>query len=620
VKLVHFELQIDGGPETYRVKVAGVPATHTFRSPLSPAELAGFWSWLSAGDRGSRNFEPEPAEGDPAREIGARLFRALFVGDVRIALERAAARARSRRSRLRLRLSFAAPELTALPWELLYDPEKEEFLFWSHHNSLLRSVDTQAERRPLLVDSPLRMLILSSRPEDKPRLALDEEVAMIRSALSGLTDAKRLTIDWIDRPTLPQLAEHLDEHECHIVHFLGHGGFDESEGGALLFEEESGAHRPVRHDILGELLDHEPLRLVVLNACEGARGSVERPFSGVAQRLAKRGVPAVIAMQCPVDDRMAVEFAWYFYRALAKNGRPGQSLAEARRALLTRGYQKGWCIPALYLQAEDGELLRTRDAALRMWAKAGAGLAALALAAAVALRVNDAPPPVPSAECPSPPGLEMLFRRISPGTFKMGGTQKPAKPVHQVILTRPFCLGIYEVTQKQWEAVMHSNPSEKIGPDLPVQRVSWNDAQAFITALNVLDAQGHYRLPSEAEWEYAARAGNTSAKARDLSKYGNCGDGEDGFESISPVGSFRPNRWGLYDMVGNVSEWVGDWSSEAYEAGTATNPTGPATGTRRVRRGGSFDVKVCNAVARNKTEPDQGPSDVGLRVVRAPVR
>lgn len=617
MRLVHFELQIDGGPETYRVKVVGVPATHTFAAPMSPSELAGFWSWLSGGDRGVRNFEPEPAAGDPAREIGARLFRALFVGAVRIELEKAKARAQSRRTRLRLRLAFGAAELTALPWELLFDPEREEFLFWSHHNSLLRSVDTQAERRPLLVDGPLRMLILSSRPEDKPGLALDEEVAMIRSALSGLTDAKRLAIDWIDRPTLPQLAEYLDEHECHIVHFLGHGGFDESEGGALLFEEEGGAHRPVRHDILGELLDHEPLRLVVLNACEGARGSVERPFSGVAQRLAKRGVPAVIAMQCPVDDHMAVEFAWYFYRALAKNGRPGQSLAEARRALLARGYQKGWCIPALYLQAEDGELLKTWDAAVRMWAKAGAGLAVLALAAALAL--TDGPPPMPSPECPSPPGLEMLFRKIPAGKFSMGSTLKANKPVHEVILSRPFCLGMYEVTQKQWEAVMHSNPSDKVGDDLPVQRVSWNDAQKFVVALNVLDPEGWYRLPSEAEWEYAARAGNLSAKARDLSKYGNCG-GDDDFLSISPGGAFKPNRWGLYDMVGNVSEWVADWWLEGYEPGMVTDPTGPATGTRRVRRGGSFDVKVCNAVARNHTEPDQGPSDVGLRVVRAPVR
>jgi hypothetical protein len=95
VRLVHFELQIDGGPEAYRVKVAGEPATHTFPPPLSPAELARFWSWLSAGERGTRNFEPEPAAGDPAREIGARLFRALFVGDVQVALERAEARARS---------------------------------------------------------------------------------------------------------------------------------------------------------------------------------------------------------------------------------------------------------------------------------------------------------------------------------------------------------------------------------------------------------------------------------------------------------------------------------------------------------------------------------------------
>jgi formylglycine-generating enzyme required for sulfatase activity len=230
--------------------------------------------------------------------------------------------------------------------------------------------------------------------------------------------------------------------------------------------------------------------------------------------------------------------------------------------------------------------------------------------------------------CPPPPGVEMELVLIQPGTFQMGSTLRDddAEPVHAVTLTHPFCIGAHEVTQGQWEAVLGADakPSRFPGLDRPVERVSWDDAQRFLAALNRLAGGPFFRLPTEAEWEYAARAGTTTAysfgdEPQELPRFGNCLSREldDRFDRTAPVGSFAPNPWGLFDVHGNVWEWVADRYAP-YPAAAAVDPTGPATGDERVRRGGgsSNRTQLCRSATRSHSKPEARSQEVGLRVAR----
>jgi len=193
---------------------------------------------------------------------------------------------------------------------------------------------------------------------------------------------------------------------------------------------------------------------------------------------------------------------------------------------------------------------------------------------------------------------------------------------HEVTLTKPFYMGKYEVTQEQWERVMGNNPSCRAkGAKLSVTDVSWEDCQEFIKKLNA-KTNGDYRLPTEAEWEYACRAGTTTAYS-----FGDTITPKDAnfFDSmIEPsgstkqVGSYKPNAFGLYDMHGNVWEWCEDWFGEYPFA--VTDPKGPATGEYRVLRGGSFFFYV--SIARSSYRFDYSPTIrlnyYGFRLARTP--
>ena len=221
-------------------------------------------------------------------------------------------------------------------------------------------------------------------------------------------------------------------------------------------------------------------------------------------------------------------------------------------------------------------------------------------------------------------GVEIAMVFVEGGTFTMGATSEQGSdagsdesPTHQVTLSS-FMIGKYEVTQALWTAVMGSNPSYFKGDDLPVEYVSWTDCQSFITSLNSLTGL-NFRLPTEAEWEYAARGGNKSMGY----KYSGSNNIDDvawytsnSSSKTHAVGTKQPNELGLYDMSGNVWEWCSDWYG-SYSSTSQTNPTGATSGTFRVYRGGSwnYSARYCRVSNRNYDSPGGTSGFLGLRLV-----
>jgi formylglycine-generating enzyme required for sulfatase activity len=222
------------------------------------------------------------------------------------------------------------------------------------------------------------------------------------------------------------------------------------------------------------------------------------------------------------------------------------------------------------------------------------------------------------------PEIEMVL--VKGGKFKMGCVDdqescvNDERPRHEVQL-KDYYIGKYQVTQKQWWSVMGVNPSFREGENLPVEQVSWDDVQEFIKRLNVLTGK-KYRLPTEAEWEYAARGGargsgkkfSGNAYLYDVAWYG-----YNSFGLTQPVGAKEPNELGIYDMLGNVWEWVGDWYDRFYYRDSPLkNPVGPKYGTERVSRGCSFnsDEGHCRESLRNYNKPGSRTIYLGFRLVR----
>ena len=211
---------------------------------------------------------------------------------------------------------------------------------------------------------------------------------------------------------------------------------------------------------------------------------------------------------------------------------------------------------------------------------------------------------------------EMEFARIPAGSFDMGLDASDMQPVHRVTISRAFELQVTEVTQAQWRAVMGTNPSQFPGDDRPVERISWQDAQEFVRRLNRLDPGRGYRLPTEAEWEYACRAGSTEQRVDDLDDVAWWHRNSD--NQTHPVGLKRANAWGLHDMIGNVWELTADWK-DAYVAGPVTDPSGPEHGYYKVSRGGSwFDVAAAaNPAFRSSPDPSYRGNSLGFRLARS---
>jgi len=237
------------------------------------------------------------------------------------------------------------------------------------------------------------------------------------------------------------------------------------------------------------------------------------------------------------------------------------------------------------------------------------------------------PTPVEDMELPeSADSIGMEFKLIPAGTFTMGDASgDDDETPHEVTLTKPFKMGVHEVTQAQYEQVMGVNPSEYKGANNPVEMVSWEDAVEFCRRLSELPAEkaagNVYRLPTEAEWEYACRAGTTTkfSFGDDESDFGEYGwYRENSGRTTHPVGSKLPNAWGLYDMHGNVWEWCQDWYGD-YPSGSVTDPSGATSSSGRVNRGGGWfnTADNCRSADRYRNSPSYRNYNLGFRVVRS---
>ncbi len=744
---LNFDLLIERRGEKYRACLLDAPGGAggevVFSLPFNDLELENFLLKVGRPRRGLRALDSD--EMKLARAWGERLFGALMGEALYGCYCDSLASARGRGLGLRLRLKLNAPELNDLPWEYLCDPGGD-FLSLSNKTPIVRFLESSQPLQPPAAALPLVVLVMISSPTDYPSLDVEAEWRRLQTSLRPLIKRGAVALERLDRATLPTLQRRLRGGKVHIFHYIGHGGFDAaSQSGLLVFEDENGYARRMNAQVLGTLLhDHESLRLAVLNACEGARTGKADPFTGAAQFLLRRGLPAVIAMQFEITDQAAIIFSHEFYTALADGYPVDAALSEARKAIFAQGNDIEWGTPVLLLRG-DGRLFdlsllppaaaparplvpplaeapkpkappagaqdtgprpapkasvrrevppaTSKPAAPRRvpaWLWLTGGLLALIVLCGLALlgqsiwgslfaatptveaRATDtvapapllpsetfaAPEATPTAtptETPSPTPTHTPMPTISPsatpwpalitdargvpmalipaGAFQMGSEtgNGDEKPVHTVNLGA-FYMDVYEATNARYQECVQagvcSAPSNSGSygrasyygnaqfAEYPVLYVSWNDAKTYCEWRGA-------RLPTEAEWEKAARGG-LEGKLYPWGDEIDCAKANYNYSCIgdtSAVGSYAPNGYGLYDMAGNVWEWAADWYAADYYANSpADNPTGPASGEFRALRGGSwyFNGSTVRASNRFWYDPSVRNSSLGFRCAFSP--
>jgi Tfp pilus assembly protein PilF len=362
------------GDAAYRVRILESPAGNasgSFVPPLAGGEVRGFFDELIRR-RGSSPLRDLVAFTDrsrpTARSVGRKLFEALFQGGVRDRYVASWHRVRETGEGLRIKLRLDpddpdAARLHSLPWEFLYQPDARRFLARSRHSPVVRYLDVPQPAELPPVPLPLRVIVVMANPAGTPPLDLDRE----RKAMTAVwrrhpaVEMTFLPEEPGSRATPQALRRALLERECHVLHFMGHGGFDRKSGeGTLFFETGNGAADPVSGEELAELLqDFESLRLVVVNACHSAEATDEagrNPFTGVATALVRHGIPAVVAMQTAISDRAAIAFSRELYHRLAAGDPIDLAVVEGRRAIGRPGRSDEWGTPVLFLRARECRL------------------------------------------------------------------------------------------------------------------------------------------------------------------------------------------------------------------------------------------------------------------------
>jgi len=361
----NFDIVIEQSGDKYRARVINSPcgqASVEFDKPFSPLELDNFVLRMGRPRSGMRRIDSP--EMHAAKDLGKNLFTTVFSGEVNSCYLRSVDNVLSKKKGLRVRLHINAPELNDYPWEFLYNPQFGQFVALSQNTPVIRYIELPYTTRALPVQTPLKVLVMISSPEGYPKLDIQKEWEKLNKALKPLLDQGLVDLEKLEQPTLSALQKKLRQDKVHIFHYIGHGKyFEDKQDGMLLLEDANQHGRPTSGQHLGAILhDHYHLRLVVLNACEGARTSAEDPYAGVAQTLVQQGIPAVLAMQFEIFEDAAMTFAEEFYSAIVDNYPVDAALSEARKAIFASPNDVEWGTPVLFMRTPDGMLFKPESA------------------------------------------------------------------------------------------------------------------------------------------------------------------------------------------------------------------------------------------------------------------
>ena len=366
VSYLDFDLLIKREGKGYRAQVLDSPAGQasvSFKDPFSKLQKENFLLKVGRPQRGTRRIDSPDVSA--AKSFGETLFKAVFKDEVSGCFGRSLDEANRQGAGLRVRLRLTeVPELADLPWEYLYNLPLNRFLAISTKTPLVRYLELTERIRPITVTVPLNILVMISSPSNYRKLDVEREWKNLNDAIKELKQRHMVDVRRLDEATPRALQHELRQRPYHVFHFIGHGGFDQqSQDGVLIFKDPAGLGLFISGQYLGTLLhDHDSMRLAVLNACEGARGTCTDPFSGMAQSLLQQGVPAVIAMQFEITDEAAICFAREFYGALADGYPVDGALTEARKTVYTEGIGLEWGTPVLYMRSPDGRIFDIKPA------------------------------------------------------------------------------------------------------------------------------------------------------------------------------------------------------------------------------------------------------------------
>jgi hypothetical protein len=315
-----FEIEIASadGPD-YTVSVLRSPAGEaheTFRFPFDELILENRLKDLqiallrSGGERRHVRLQEEAS----VNELGRKLFDALLIGQVGRCYDVSCSKTEQNDKGLRIKLRIQSPKLAALPWEYLYDSRRGEYVCLSRYTPIVRYPVLAHPIPSLRITPPLRILGMIVSSSDLPPLDVEREQQRLETSLGALKRAGLVELTWLEGKSWRDLQREMRNRSWHIFHFIGHGGYDQfAREGLVVLADEQGRGQPLPATELARLLaDNRTLRLVVLNSCDGARGSGQDVFTSTAAILVRRGIPAVVAMQYEITDRAAIEFSRTF--------------------------------------------------------------------------------------------------------------------------------------------------------------------------------------------------------------------------------------------------------------------------------------------------------------------
>jgi len=680
----NFDLEIETYAAGYRAHVISSPVGQVdwtvFSLPFSPQQTQAARQ-LFAGVRHLRPNSGDTPPLDP-KGFGRQLYEAVFAGEIGRCLSRSLEKIDDTTGlRIRLRLNNA-PDLADLPWEMLHGPSPFDFFALWARAPIVRYLATSLAEAVVTATLPLHILVVIANPStpDAPALDVEAEWGKLNTALAALQEKRQVVLERLASPTLAALRARLrtndDKPAIHLLHFIGHG-----ETGTLVFENEQGAPTPVTAERLAVLLhDHPTLKLAFLNACEGGRSDDRDIFLGVAPELVRRGLPTVIAMQYAVSDRAAIALAAEFYQALADGYPVDAALAEARKALYGGGQSVEWGTPLLFSRSADNRLLAptvtpatSAPAPPITHIDTGGGVY-MGGDAAVAgdfverdkiihgdevhsdkiagdkvagdkitnIYVTATEPPIKPA---SPLLAAEIVRQsfepetilIPAGPFWMGSDDAEyERPRHQVTLST-YRIGKYPITNTQYAEFLKRNP-QIAQPDMkhwfqrqpkkglgnfPIVNLNWQEALDFCRWL-AQETGRAYSLPSEAQWEKAARSDDGRSYPWGNQWQIGCANLAGTQPSAVDTYPDGASPYRCLDLLGNVEEWTSTlWGADErtldfpypYQAGDGREAV--TVSQFRIHRGGSYRSPQVTVRATTRSAIHQGSKVPwrGFRVV-----